>query len=201
MEKIKAIIFDWGGVLIDDPEPGLMAYCADSFCVSKEEYIKTHKKFWADFQTGSITEDVFWGRVCGELNVAAPKGSLWGRAFKAVYRPKEEMFALVSLLRRNGYKTALLSNAETATMEYFHRLGYDMFDVLVFSCAEGTKKPERRIYEVALEKLWVRATETVFIDDRQRCLEGAKVVGLNTILFESVTQVKAALAQLGVKTS
>lgn len=201
MVKIKAVIFDWGGVLIDDPEPGLMQYCADAFGVSKEEYIKAHKRFWADFQTGSITEDVFWGQVCGELGAAAPKDfSLWGRAFEAVYHPKKEMFALATSLRRNGYKTALLSNAEIPTMGYFHRQGYDMFDVLVFSCAEGIKKPERRIYEVALEKLGTKASETVFIDDRQRCIEGAKMAGLNTILFESANQVKVALLELGVKT-
>jgi epoxide hydrolase-like predicted phosphatase len=202
MAEIKAVIFDWGGVLIDDPEPGLMQYCAEAFGVRKEKYIKTHKEFWADFQTGSITEDVFWERVCGELKVVAPKGfSLWGRAFEAVYRPKEDMFALASLLRRNGYKTALLSNAETATVEYFHRQGYDMFDALVFSCVEGAMKPERRIYERTLERLGVRASETVFIDDRLTCIEGAKQAGLKVIYFQSVTQVKAALAQLDVEIS
>ncbi len=200
MAKIKAVIFDWGGVLIDDPEPGLMQYCADALGVSKEKYIETHKKFWAEFQTGSITEEVFWGRVCGELGAAAPKGfSLWGRAFAAIYRPKEEMFALARSLKKNGYKTALLSNAEVATMEYFHRQGYDMFDVLIFSCAEGTKKPEGEIYELTLERLGTKANESVFIDDRLRCIEGAKAGGLNTILFGSAEQVKKELSRLRVK--
>ena len=50
METIKSVIFDWGGVLIDDPAPGLMQYCADALKVSKEDYIKAHSKFEADFQ-------------------------------------------------------------------------------------------------------------------------------------------------------
>lgn len=199
MAKIKAVIFDWGGVLIDDPEEGLMRYCSDALGVSKEEYIEAHKKFAPDFRRGSVTEDAYWGSVCGELGVAAPQDSLWGRAFEAIYSPKEEMFVLAASLRRNGYKTALLSNAELATMEYFHGQGYDMFDVLIFSCTEGIKKPERRIYELALERLGTKASESIFIDDRPRCIDGAKAVGLNTILFESIEQVKATLEGLDVK--
>ncbi|MHC4361083.1 MAG: HAD family hydrolase [Planctomycetota bacterium] len=199
MAKIKAVIFDWGGVLIDDPEEGLMWYCSDALGVSKEDYIEVHKKFAPDFRRGSVTEDAYWGSVCGELKVSAPQGSLWGRAFEAIYSPKEEMFVLAASLRKNGYKTALLSNAELATMEYFHGQGYDMFDVLIFSCAEGTKKPESRIYELVLERLGTKASESVFIDDRPRCIDGAKAVGLNTIFFQSVEQVKAMLEGLGVK--
>ena len=40
MDGIKAIIFDCGGVLIEDPAPGLMKYCAKTFNVITEEYIK-----------------------------------------------------------------------------------------------------------------------------------------------------------------
>ncbi|UCE98614.1 MAG: HAD family phosphatase [Planctomycetota bacterium] len=199
MGKIKAVIFDWGGVLIDDPEEGLMRCCSDALGVLKEEYTKAHKKFAPDFRSGSITEDTYWGSVCGELDVAVPQGSLWGRAFEAIYRPKEEMFALVNSLGKSGYKTALLSNAELPTMEYFYARGYDMFDVLIFSCAEGTKKPERRIYELALERLGTKVSESVFIDDKNTCIEGAKAIGLNTILFESIEQVKTKLSALGVK--
>ena len=59
METIKSVIFDWGGVLIDDPVPGLMQYCAKTLKVSKEDYIKAHSKFEADFQKGLICEDTF----------------------------------------------------------------------------------------------------------------------------------------------
>ena len=202
MEEIKSVIFDWGGVLIDDPAPALMRYCADALAVPKEDYIEAHRKFATDFQTDRITEDTFLARLCGQLGVPKPKThSLWGQAFKAAYRPKADMFSLARSLRENGCKIALLSNTEIPAMRYFYQQKYDVFDVLVFSCAEGIAKPERKIYELALEKLGVEPEQSVFIDDKGDCIEGAKEAGLNTILFKSVDQVKKELSRLSVKIS
>ncbi len=97
MEKIESVIFDWGGVLIDNPGPGLMRYCSRVLGVLREDYVKAHSKFAADFQKGLIEEDVFWERICGELNVPKPKvPSLWADAFKAVYVAREDMFSLAA---------------------------------------------------------------------------------------------------------
>ncbi|MFB0555877.1 MAG: HAD family hydrolase [Phycisphaerae bacterium] len=200
MERIDSVIFDWGGVLIDDPAPGLMQYCAQALGVSKEDYIITHNKFAADFQKGLIGEDTFWERICGELDVPKPKvPSLWADAFKAAYVPREDMFSLAARLRKNGCKTALLSNTETPAMQFFYQLQYDMFDVLVFSCAEGTRKPESKIYELTIQRLGSQPGQSVFIDDKPEYINGAKEAGLNTILFEDISQLKSALAELGVE--
>jgi putative hydrolase of the HAD superfamily len=200
MEVIESVIFDWGGVLIEDPAPGLVKYCSDALAVSKEDYIKVCDKFGGDFQKGVISENEFWERMCGGLGVSKPKvPSLWADAFKAAYIPREGMFSLAAGLRKKGYKTAFLSNTEEPAMRYFHQFGYDMFDVLVFSCVEGTSKPERRIYELTVERLGVEAGQSVFIDDKPEYINGAKQAGLNTILFESVSQVKDELAGLGVE--
>ena len=109
------------------------------------------------------------------------------------------MFSMAASLRENGYKTAILSNTEAPAMRYFHQLQYDMFDVLVFSCAEGTQKPERRIYELAIQRLGSQPGHSVFIDDKQEYINGAQEAGLNTILFQGIDQVKNELAELGVQ--
>ncbi len=200
MESIKSVIFDWGGVLIDDPAPGLMRYCAEALGVSKENYIKAHSKFAADFQKGLISEDAFWQRICSELNVPKPKAhSLWADAFKTAHVPREDMFSVAARLRNNGYKTALLSNTEAAAMQYFYTFQYNMFDVLVFSCAEGTRKPERKIYELTIERLRSQPGQSVFIDDKPEYINGAEEVGINTILFRNIEQVKKELARLCIK--
>ncbi|MBN2180417.1 MAG: HAD family phosphatase [Sedimentisphaerales bacterium] len=200
MEKIKSVIFDWGGVLIEDPAPALMKYCAQIFNVSKEKYEKAHHKFSDDFQKNLINEDTFWERISGELKVKKPAvRSLWTDAFKASYIPREEMFNLAALLKKSGYKTALLSNTEAPSMRYFYRLGYDMFETAVFSCDAGVIKPHRKIFELALEKLLCTPEQAVFIDDKPEFIAAAEKYGLYTILFKSIEQTKNILAEIGVK--
>ena len=84
-------------------------------------------------------------------------------------------------------------------MQYFHQQRYDMFDVLVFSCAEGVKKPDRKIYELTLEKLGSLPEQSVFIDDNPEYINGAKKAGINTVLFQNIDQVKNELARLSIK--
>jgi epoxide hydrolase-like predicted phosphatase len=200
METIKSVIFDWGGVLINDPAPGLIRYCAKALCVAREDYIKAHGKFQTGFQKGLICEDEFWGEICSELNVPKPKvRSLWTEAFKTDYMPKADMFSMAASLKENGYRTAVLSNTEVPAMQYFLQQRYDMFDVVVFSCAEGVKKPDRKIYELTLEKLGSLSEQSVFIDDNPEYINGAKKVGINTVLFQSIVQVKNELIRLVIK--
>jgi HAD superfamily hydrolase (TIGR01509 family) len=147
-----------------------------------------------------ICEDEFWRKVCNELNAPKPNiPSLWAEAFEAAYVPRNSMFSIAASLQENGYRTAVLSNTEVPAMQYFHQQQYDMFDVLVFSCAEGIQKPDRKIYELTLEKLSSEAEQSVFIDDNPEYINGAKEAGLNTILFENINQLKNTLTELGIK--
>ena len=178
-----------------------MRYCAKVLRVTKEDYIRAHSKFTDDFQKGLICEETFWEMICGELNVPKPKvSSLWAEAFKAAYVPRDKMFSMTTSLQENGCKTAILSNTEVPAMRFFYQQRYDMFDVLVFSCLEGVKKPDRKIYELTLNKLGSQPGQSVFIDDKPDYINSAKEVGINTVLFQSMGQVKNELNRLGVKT-
>ena len=200
METIESVIFDWGGVLIDDPRPALLRYCADAFGVSQDCYTPVHDSFLDDFQKGLIDEVEFWRRIAPKLGKPAPQvPSLWSGAFRSACVPRPEVFGLASSLHKRSYETALLSNTELPAVAIFHEFGYDIFDALVFSCEQGVAKPEQRIYEITLEKLGSTARRSVFVDDRLDYIEGAKVVGLHTILFKSLDQLKRDLITLGVK--
>ena len=200
MEKIESVIFDWGGVLIDDPRPGLLRYCSEAFGVPLEDYTPIHDSFLDEFHKGKISEETFWRQITGKLGKSMPPSrSQWYDAFRSAYVPKRRMFDLACSLHDKGYKTALLSNTELPAVRFFHEQNYNMFDLLVFSCIERMMKPRRRIYEITLQRLASKPGQAVFIDDRRDYIRGAEDVGLNAILFNSVEQVKDELAGLGVE--
>jgi len=198
--KIEAVLFDWGGVLIDNPASGLMDYCAGALGVSVKDYTRAHNECGETFQKGLISEEAFWRQVCERLGCPPPrKTSLWGQAFRAVYSPREEVFALARRLRQRGYRTSLLSNTEAPAMAFFLELGYDAFDAATFSCAEGVFKPERQIYEIAAGKLGTSPAQCVFLDDKLSFVDGARAAGMKGILYQDLAQVKRDLAALGVR--
>ena len=197
---IKAIIFDWGGVLIEYPVQELLQYCAKHLHISDKTFTTAYRKYDESFQKGTISEHFLWKNITSELNTQSPTpSSLWETAFKNVYKEKKEVFQFVSLLKQNGYITGLLSNAEYPAMRFFKEQPYDMFDVTVFSCAEGARKPEKEIYRILLTKLRVEPYETVFIDDRSEFIRGAENVGIHGILFQNIDQVRNDLTSLSVK--
>jgi epoxide hydrolase-like predicted phosphatase len=199
MGEIKAVVFDWGGVLIDDPAFGLVRYCSKALGVSTEQFAGAHEKYIPEFQKGLISELEFWKKIRNDLNISTPKGySLWGEAFRHVYSPKEEMFHLATFLKKNNYKTGLLSNTEAPAVKCFYEHNYQMFDVLIFSCNEKTIKPERKIYEVTLGKLGIKPSETVFIDNRKDYIQGARDVGMKTILFKKPLETIEKLAAYSI---
>ncbi len=198
--RIEAVVFDWGGVLIENPAGPLMAYCASALGVPVEDYTRAHNEHGGAFQRGRISEVVFWQRVCGSLGCPLPKSrSLWGEAFRAVYRPRDDVFALARQLHEDGCRTALLSNTEPSAMEFFFELRYEMFDVPMFSCAEGVCKPEREIYEIAARKLGLTPGQCVLIDDRRDFIEGARAAGMQGIVYKSLAQVRWQLVGLGIE--
>lgn len=89
----------------------------------------------------------------------------------------------VRVLHQAGKKNALVSNADvTETVGWEEGPARPHFDVTIFSCDVGWVKPEREIYELALSRLGLKASECLFVGDGgSRELEGAKKLGLTTV--------------------
>lgn len=69
-------------------------------------------------------------------------------------------------LRDRGYRVALISNASTAEVQAWPESPLrSLFDVSVFSCDVGMKKPDPAIYHYTAEQLGVEAHHCAFVGD------------------------------------
>ncbi len=103
----------------------------------------------------------------------------------AVKRP--EVWEKVVGLKQKGYKIYILSNYSD---ELFHQHteGASFLDVLdggVVSCQVKEIKPNRRIYEILLERYDLDPTECLFFDDRADNVEAARNLGFEAIQVTS----------------
>lgn len=89
-------------------------------------------------------------------------------------------------LRKKNIKLCLISNADKIDCKYFASspLG-EIFDEAVFSCDVGILKPDRKIYDLAMQKLNVMADESLFVGDGGSDeFIGAKRAGMQTVFTE-----------------
>ena len=193
------MVFDWGGVLAKNVMPDIFSYVSSKLGVDTETLIPVYEKYQHDFLINTISEQNFWGRVAADLKIAAPDNpGLFEEALGNFYEPKNRMLKVVKALKEQGLMTGLLSDAEKGAAKLYFKDSQPLFDAIVFSSVVGVEKPDRKIYELMLKELDTRPEETVFFDDNEENIAGAKQLGMNAFRFESVEQVKSVLNSLGI---
>lgn len=88
----------------------------------------------------------------------------------------------------NNYKTALISDAQWVFTEpEIKILGIDRFlKYRFFSSRYGYKKPDERLFKIAMKKLDVKPENSLYIGDNpSRDLVGAKNAGMKFLLFRT----------------
>jgi putative hydrolase of the HAD superfamily len=191
---IQTVIFDLGGVLIEDPSAGMIVYYANYFQVNREVLLEALNMHWDAWHKGSLSEQELWKHVTTDLHIQNPPyDSLWLDGFKQVHREKPAMLLLLKQLKHQGYTTALLSNTEAPVMSYFKQHPFEDIDHSFFSCEMGLRKPERGIYEKALQGLGCQPEAAVFIDDRKENVEAATRLGIPSIVFRTCEALREQL--------
>lgn len=101
-------------------------------------------------------------------------------------KPRPDARAVLAEVRHRGLRTGLISNCSSSVPDSWPAspLGR-LVDIAVFSSDEGLAKPDPRIYQIALDRLGLRAAECLYVDDSVRALDGAATVGLRAIQFHS----------------
>jgi len=187
---IKAVFYDIGGVLIDYPAQIMIDYYYQHFNnVEKQKFTAAHDRAINDFQKGIISEKEFWQKVNSLLgtNINVQEGT-WLNGLKKAYKEKPDIFSHIKSLRKKGIKVGILSNIELPNMNFLKEKYKGKFDTAVYSCEENIIKPNKEIYQLALNKLQVKLEETIFIDDKIINTEAAKKLGIHTILFKTEKQ-------------
>lgn len=191
--RLKAVIFDFGGVLCFHPAEEQTAELARLCGLPLDELLRAFWRHRIPYDAGQCDARAFWRAV----------GHSTGRAFRDDQvrdfirydvnfwsRLDERMMGWAGTLRRAGWKTALLSNLPPELgAELRARPGFlDQFDHYTFSYEVKSVKPEAEIYRHALRGLGVGPAEALFLDDRIENVEGAAALGIHAVLFESAEQ-------------
>lgn len=91
-------------------------------------------------------------------------------------------------LRQEGGKLYLLSNAQRIFTEYEMTAlkVIDCFDGILLSSDYGVKKPDRRFFEMLMEKYGLKAGESIMIGNDEECdIAGAMQMGMDTFYMHS----------------
>ncbi|GAA0671729.1 HAD-IA family hydrolase [Kitasatospora atroaurantiaca] len=206
LPKAEAVLFDYGGVLTTPVHDSIDAWLHRDG-IRPESFSRTLKAWMsrsaADgtpvhrLETGAMAVAEFEGLMAAELvtydgSPVAANGLL-ARLFAGM-DPEPRMLALVRDVRALGLRTVLLSNSWGNT--YPRALLAELFDAVVISGEVGLRKPDPRIYRLALDKAGVEAGDAVFIDDAEPNEAAAAALGLQTVLHTDPSRTRQQLAAL-----
>jgi putative hydrolase of the HAD superfamily len=122
----------------------------------------------------------------------------YGARLMASLEPNEPLLAHYRALRENGVRLAILTNNVREWHDAWRtRLRVDeLFELVVDSAFEGTRKPEPEIYALTLARLGLPAEACVFVDDVEVNVVAAREAGMHGIHFRETAQVIAELDAL-----
>jgi epoxide hydrolase-like predicted phosphatase len=219
---IKAVLFDWGGVLTSPPLSEMRALEASLGYAHRQMVNWLFHTGLAPDGSGAVAEEDFPLLEKAKIPQAEFQRRVLARSAEHLGRPMSaESFAAIwgpiavdagitavhwvmieraRELRRAGYRTAIVTNQIPSWREFWRSsVPVDDFDLVVDSCVVGLRKPEPAMLYLACNGLGVEPHEAVLLDDSRRNIDGAREAGLSAILVRDPVQAIVELdALLGV---
>lgn len=193
---IRAVIFDYGGVLVDNvSHPAHLGAVAQQFGVTpaalKTAVYGEHNALWNLTKVGAQGEAQHWETVARRLGVSlADALAIRDRWFGDA--PVRNDFLDYVRTLRGRYALGLLSNALPSFEATWRRLGlYDLFDVLLNSGVEGLAKPDPAFYALLLRRLKLPAEACLFVDDQRKNTDAAAALGFRVVQYLDAAQARA----------
>ncbi len=199
--KIKAIIFDIGGVLRlpknqDNQSIHIFNSSKEVIRLSKLVDIKNKKKLqkilriYDKSSKGKISKKETLQLFSEELNKSE---SIIEKIFYNLYKKEgiqnKILIQFAKNSKKNGYKLGIITDQwHLSKKASVYDYNYSFFNTVIVSCDDKAKKPSDKPYLLAIKKLKVKANESLFIDDRMRNLRPARKLGMKVILFKNNKQ-------------
>ena len=185
--KIKNIIFDLGAVMFDwNPKSISERFTSDVDLQNRIQSQLYYHQDWKDFDCALITETEATKRASERLDVSLALA-------EELFKQTKESLTLISKTRdilcevkAKKLKAYCLSNISPELFNYVYERHdlFEMFDGIVTSGEEQIGKPNKRIFEILLERHLLKAEECLFIDDSSENTTTAEELGIATITFK-----------------
>lgn len=209
---IDAVLWDYGGVFSASPFEA-MGRLAESVGVAPDRYVglifgpydRDDDHPWHRLERGEITlgdardQILELGRAEG---VEADLLHFISAMAKEGIGVRAEVVSLAREIKSSGTDTALVTNNIAEFREHWRKsIPIDeLFHHVIDSSEVGLRKPDPRIFELALEKVGASDPgRAVFLDDYEGNVEAARRVGIHGILVtsdfgEALDELRALLA-------
>lgn len=207
--RIEAIVSDFGGVLTSPLIDSFLAFQQSSGVPLEALGLamaaiasRNGANPLFELETGRMTEADFLRQLGGELTRRMGRTvemSRFGERYFESLRPNTQMIDYLRGLRDRGYRLAICTNNVREWEPLWRaKLPVDeIFELVVDSAFVGTRKPERRIYEITLERLGLPAPRTLLIDDLEVNCTAAAEVGMRAVWFrdneQAIAEIETAL--------
>lgn len=182
--KVKAILFDFDGVLTTDKTGSLttLRYLSAQTGISYEKLSSAFKKFNRDLNLGKVTHGDIWPALCDSLGNAIDL-ALLPRAFEST--PINVGMFELALRLKAAYSVAIVTDNKKDRIDHLraHLRLPEVFDPILVSAEVGCLKSEVGTFREALSCLQLEAKDCVFIDNSEGNLRVAGSLGMNVVYF------------------
>jgi HAD superfamily hydrolase (TIGR01509 family) len=204
---MKAIVFDYGGVISYLPEESVWEEVAALGGIDAASLKQFSTQLRGEYDRGTFSCEEYYKRVLASAGVS-PELLLPARIVQmaaldeaAWTRINPDTVRLMEDVKCAGYTLGILSNMAQQFLSQIradYPSVFGMPDVSIFSCEICLIKPERAIYEALLNRLKCEASDVVFFDDVPVNVEKARELGIKAYVWHSAEEARSTLLGLGV---
>lgn len=196
---IRAVVFDIGGVLEINPDLRVDQRWETRLGLPAGDIAGRLGDVWRGGSIGTINLDDVHQALrdrlgLDEQQLAAYMADVWR---EYVGTANTELIEYARGLRPR-YRTGILSNSFVGARER-EQAAYgfeDLVDEIVYSHEAGMRKPDPRIYALACARLGVQPGETVFLDDWDKAVAGAREAGIHAVHYQDNAQAIGEIERL-----